>query len=59
MLQLIHLQFQREVLFLFSHCVWPQRKSIVTGAVEPTDEECEWQSDHEEEELAVSMSIYS
>lgn len=32
-----------------------QRRDIVTGSVEPTDEECEWQSDRdEEEELAVS-----
>ncbi len=26
----------------------------MAGAVEPTDEECEWQSDREEEDLAVS-----
>ncbi|GAA6083967.1 nucleosome assembly protein 1-like 4b isoform X1 [Tachysurus ichikawai] len=32
--------------------LFDKRKSIVTGAVEPTDEECEWQSDHEDEELA-------
>lgn len=32
-----------------------QRRQIVTGTVEPTDEECEWTSDREEEEeLAVS-----
>lgn len=32
-----------------------QRRDIVTGSVEPTDDECEWQSDRdEEEELAVS-----
>lgn len=32
-----------------------QRREIVTGTVEPTDEECEWTSDREEEEeLAVS-----
>lgn len=31
-----------------------QRQEIVTGTVEPTDEECEWTSDREEEELAVS-----
>lgn len=42
----------------FTHfiCVCaPQRHKIVTGAVEPIDEECEWRSDREEEEeLAVS-----
>ncbi|KAF5900209.1 DNA-binding protein RFX7-like, partial [Clarias magur] len=32
--------------------LFDKRKSIVTGAVEPTDEECEWQSDHEDEDLA-------
>ena len=32
-----------------------QRRDVITGTVEPTDEECEWQSDREEEEdLAVS-----
>lgn len=32
-----------------------QRRDIVTGVVEPTDEECEWTSDREEEDaLAVS-----
>lgn len=31
-----------------------QRRDVITGTVEPTDEECEWQSDREEEEeLAV------
>ncbi|KAL0189035.1 hypothetical protein M9458_016134, partial [Cirrhinus mrigala] len=25
------------------------RRNIVSGEVEPTDEECEWQSDHEDE----------
>lgn len=35
-----------------------QRRDIVTGTVEPTDEECEWHSDREEEEeLAVSTSL--
>lgn len=35
----------------------PQRRDVVSGAVEPTDEECEWPSDKdEEEELAVSKS---
>ncbi|XP_026793393.2 nucleosome assembly protein 1-like 4b isoform X1 [Pangasianodon hypophthalmus] len=35
--------------------LFDKRKSIVTGAVEPTDEECEWQSDHEDEELADEL----
>ena len=35
-----------------------QRRDIVTGTVEPTDEECEWQSDREEEELAVSAAAF-
>lgn len=35
-----------------------QRRDIVTGTVEPTDEECEWHSDRdEEEELAVSTLL--
>lgn len=34
-----------------------QRKAVLTGSVEPTDEECEWHSEGEGEELAVS--IYS
>lgn len=35
-----------------------QRRDIVTGTVEPTDEECEWHSDREEEEeLAVSTAL--
>lgn len=34
-----------------------QRRDIVTGMVEPTDEECEWTSDREEEDaLAVSAA---
>uniref|UniRef100_A0A3B4DX53 Nucleosome assembly protein 1-like 4a n=1 Tax=Pygocentrus nattereri TaxID=42514 RepID=A0A3B4DX53_PYGNA len=35
--------------------LFDKRKEIVTGAVEPTDEECEWHSDHEEEELADEL----
>lgn len=35
-----------------------QRRDIVTGMVEPTDEECEWTSDREEEDaLAVSAGL--
>ena len=36
-----------------------QRRDVITGTVEPTDEECEWQSDREEEEddLAVSWQL--
>ncbi|XP_005170732.1 nucleosome assembly protein 1-like 4a isoform X1 [Danio rerio] len=32
-----------------------KRREIVTGAVEPTDEECEWHSDKEEDELADDL----
>ncbi|XP_064193109.1 nucleosome assembly protein 1-like 4a isoform X1 [Anguilla rostrata] len=36
--------------------LFDKRKDVVTGAVEPTDEECEWPSDREEgEELAEEM----
>lgn len=28
---------------------------MVSGAVEPTDDECEWQSEGEDEELSVSI----
>ncbi|XP_066510682.1 nucleosome assembly protein 1-like 4 isoform X1 [Hoplias malabaricus] len=35
--------------------LFDKRKDIVTGTVEPTDEECEWQSDHEDEELADEL----
>ncbi|KAL2094140.1 hypothetical protein ACEWY4_011452 [Coilia grayii] len=30
--------------------LFDKRRSVVTGAAEPTDEECEWQSDREEDE---------
>lgn len=41
-------------------CHVSQRRDIVTGTVEPTDEECEWHSDREEEEeLAVSTAFIS
>lgn len=33
-----------------------QRSEIVTSAYEPTDEECEWKAD-EEEELTVSKQV--
>ncbi|XP_073720643.1 nucleosome assembly protein 1-like 4, partial [Misgurnus anguillicaudatus] len=32
--------------------IFDKRREIVTGAVEPTDEECEWQSDKKDEDLA-------
>ncbi|XP_031425191.1 nucleosome assembly protein 1-like 4b isoform X1 [Clupea harengus] len=35
--------------------IFDKRKDIVCGAVEPSDAECEWQSDHEEEELSEEM----
>uniref|UniRef100_A0A672QY82 Nucleosome assembly protein 1-like 4a n=1 Tax=Sinocyclocheilus grahami TaxID=75366 RepID=A0A672QY82_SINGR len=31
--------------------IFEKRRDIVAGAVEPTEEECEWQSDREEEDL--------
>lgn len=34
----------------------PQRSDIVKATYEPTDEECEWKAD-EEQELTVSMQI--
>ncbi|XP_028263734.1 nucleosome assembly protein 1-like 4a isoform X2 [Parambassis ranga] len=38
--------------------LFDKRRDIVTGTVEPTDEECEWHSDREEEEeLAVSTTL--
>lgn len=44
-----------------SYCAFlciSQRRDVVTGTVEPTDEDCEWQSDREEEEeLAVSQDL--
>lgn len=33
-----------------------QRKQVVTGGTEPTDEECDWPSDDEKEELSVRTS---
>ncbi|XP_051779454.1 nucleosome assembly protein 1-like 4b isoform X2 [Erpetoichthys calabaricus] len=35
--------------------LFEKRCTIVTGEVEPTDEECEWQSDREDEDLAEDM----
>ncbi|KAJ3596381.1 hypothetical protein NHX12_002789 [Muraenolepis orangiensis] len=36
--------------------LYDKRREVITGAVEPTDEECEWQSDREEvEELAEEL----
>lgn len=40
---------------LFS-CFFLQRSDIVKAAYEPTDEECEWKAD-EEEELTVSKQV--
>lgn len=34
-----------------------QRRVVVSGAVEPTDDECEWHSEGEEEELSVSICL--
>ncbi|TRY77605.1 hypothetical protein DNTS_024424, partial [Danionella cerebrum] len=35
--------------------VYDKRREIVSGAVEPTDEECEWHSDQEEDDLAENL----
>lgn len=34
-----------------------QREKIVNGKVEPTDEECDWPSDDEDEEEEVSQDL--
>lgn len=41
-----------------SYCACVKRRAVVTGAVEPTDEECEWHSEGEEEDLAVSFCTH-
>lgn len=40
----------------YSSFLYFQRRKFVSGEVEPTDEECEWQSDHEDE-AALAVSI--
>ncbi|XP_066524252.1 nucleosome assembly protein 1-like 4a isoform X1 [Hoplias malabaricus] len=35
--------------------IFEKRREVVSGAVEPTDEECEWHSEGEEEELAEDL----
>ncbi|KAI4894591.1 hypothetical protein NFI96_018814, partial [Prochilodus magdalenae] len=35
--------------------IFEKRREVVSGAVEPTDEECEWHSEGEEEELADDL----
>ncbi|KAK3558500.1 hypothetical protein QTP86_018150 [Hemibagrus guttatus] len=35
--------------------IFDKRRAVVSGAVEPTDEECEWHSEGEEEELSEDM----
>ncbi|XP_059402687.1 nucleosome assembly protein 1-like 4 [Carassius carassius] len=35
--------------------IFDKRRDIVASTIEPTDEECEWQSDREEEELAEDL----
>lgn len=32
-----------------------QRKTVITGNVEPTDEECDWPSDDEKEDEQLSV----
>lgn len=45
------------ILNTFWVCLFSfQRSEIVTSAYEPTDEECEWKTD-EEEELTVSKQV--
>ncbi|KAF4095336.1 hypothetical protein G5714_024414 [Onychostoma macrolepis] len=39
----------------FYQPIFDKRRDVVAGAVEPTDEECEWQSDREEEDLAEDL----
>ena len=34
-----------------------QRKEILNGNVEPTDSDCDWPSDEEEEELVVCSTV--
>lgn len=36
--------------------LFEKRKQVVTGTTEPTDEECDWPSDDEKEELSVRTS---
>lgn len=36
--------------------LFEKRKQVVTGGTEPTDEECDWPSDDEKEELSVRTS---
>ncbi|XP_062845789.1 nucleosome assembly protein 1-like 4b isoform X2 [Trichomycterus rosablanca] len=35
--------------------LFDRRKEVVSGSVEPTDEECEWQSDDDDEDLADDL----
>lgn len=41
--------FENAVIFCF------QRSKVVTGGVEPTDEECDWPSDEEKEDEKVAQ----
>ncbi|XP_056614331.1 nucleosome assembly protein 1-like 4b isoform X2 [Triplophysa dalaica] len=42
-------ELERKYAALY-HPLFNKRRDIVSGKVEPTEEECEWQSDHEDEE---------
>lgn len=57
--QIFHANVPRSVPKMINCVCLSQRRDIVTGTVEPTDEECEWHSDREEEEeLAVSTLLF-
>ena len=38
---------------VFDFCL--QRKTVITGSVEPNDEECDWPSDDEKEDEQLSV----
>ena len=35
-----------------------QRREIVTGSTEPTDSDCDWPSDEEEEDQKLAVSVF-
>uniref|UniRef100_A0AAY4DBY5 Nucleosome assembly protein 1-like 4 n=2 Tax=Denticeps clupeoides TaxID=299321 RepID=A0AAY4DBY5_9TELE len=48
-------ELERKYAFLYQP-LFDKRKDIVSGNLEPTDEECEWHSDHEDEnELSENL----
>lgn len=51
-----------EAIWMFRYPTWVlmwlnyfQRKTVITGSVEPTDEECDWPSDDEKEDEQLSV----